>query len=199
MADMVRRRMKARGIKLAGRRHLRDRNAGSIARSIRRAKADAMVYGGITANGAARLWRAVHRRNTKLKLFGTEGVTTRAFYRHLGGAARRTLITNTTLAPSAYPPAGQAFSAAFRARFGHAPLPYAIYGYEAMSVVLDAIARAGNDRAAVVGAFRATRDRDSVLGRYSIDANGDTTLSTYGVLKVSRKRLVYDRTIDSAR
>jgi hypothetical protein len=38
-----------------------------------------------------------------------------------------------------------------------------------------------------------------VLGRYSIDANGETTLSTYGVLKVSRKRLVYDRTIDSAR
>jgi hypothetical protein len=66
---------------------------------------------------------------------------------------------HTTLAPAAFPPAGQAFSAA----------------------------------------FRATRDRDSVLGRYSIDANGETTLSTYGVLKVSRKRLVYDRKIDSAR
>jgi branched-chain amino acid transport system substrate-binding protein len=56
----------------------------------------------------------------------------------------------------------------------------------------------GNDRASVIAAFRAvTRDRDSVLGRYSIDANGDTTLSTYGVQRIERGRLVYDRTIDS--
>jgi branched-chain amino acid transport system substrate-binding protein len=69
-----------------------------------------------------------------------------------------------------------------------------------MSVVLDAIRRGGGDRAAVIAAFRATRDRDSVLGRYSIDENGDPTLSTYGVLRIGRRgRLVYDRTIDSAR
>jgi branched-chain amino acid transport system substrate-binding protein len=68
-----------------------------------------------------------------------------------------------------------------------------------MSAVLDAIRAGGGDRAAVVRAFFAIRDRDSVLGRYSIDANGDTTLSTYGVLRISRKRLAYDRTIDSSR
>ncbi|MDP9136427.1 MAG: branched-chain amino acid ABC transporter substrate-binding protein [Actinomycetota bacterium] len=201
LADMVRRRMKARGVRFAGRRHLRKRNAAAIARAIRRSGADAMFYGGIAENGAARLWRAVHRRNPKTALLAPEGVTDRAFARSLSrGAARRTLVTNPTLDPAAYPPAAQAFYAAFRARFGHEPQAYAIYGYEAMSVVLDAIARAGSaDREAVVNAFRATRDRDSVLGRYSIDANGDTTLSTYGVFKVSRGRLVYDRTIDSAR
>jgi branched-chain amino acid transport system substrate-binding protein len=204
LAAMVRRRVRARGIRVVGRRHLRTpqgrRNLISIARAIRRARPDAMVFGGIAENNAAGLWREVHRRNPRIALIGPEGVTDRAFYRHLGGAARRTLITNPTLEPAAYPPAAQAFSAAFRTRFSHEPQPYALYGYEAMSVVLDSIARAGTaDRAAVVGAFFATRDRDSVLGRYSIDANGDTTLSTYGVLKVSRKRLVYDRTIDSAR
>ena len=107
------------------------------------------------------------------------------------------------LDPAAYPPAAQAFYAAFRARFGKAAGPYALQGYEAMRVALDAIRAAGprgNDRAAVVAAFHAIRDRDSVLGRYSIDANGDTTLSTYGVLSVDRRgRLVYDRTIDSSR
>jgi branched-chain amino acid transport system substrate-binding protein len=158
-----------------------------------------MVYGGIAQNGALRLWRAVHRRNPGLALLAPDGVADRAFYGHLGrGAARRTLITNPTLDRAAYPPAGQAFSAAFRARFGHEPRAYAIYGYEAMSVVLDAIRQGGSDRAAVVRAFFATRDRDSVLGRYSIDANGDTTLPAYGVLRISRKRLVYDRTIDSS-
>ena len=89
------------------------------------------------------------------------------------------------------PARGQGFYAAFKAGFGRSPQPYAIYGYEAMSVVLDAIARAGSrDRAAVVRAFFATRDRDSVLGRYSIDADGDTTLSTYGVVRIRSGRFV---------
>ncbi|MDQ5834586.1 MAG: ABC transporter substrate-binding protein, partial [Actinomycetota bacterium] len=110
------------------------------------------------------------------------------------------LLTNPLLAPSAYPPAAQRFYQAFRDRFRKTPEPYAIYGYEAINLVLDAIRRGGNTRRGVVDAFRATRDRDSVLGRYSIDENGDTTLSTYGVLKVSRRgRLAYDRTIDSSR
>jgi branched-chain amino acid transport system substrate-binding protein len=201
LARMVRRRAAARGIRIAGRRHLRARNAAAIARAIRRSHADAMFFGGTAETGALRLWRAVHRRNPKLALFAPEGVTDRAFYADLGsGAARRTLITNPTLSPAAYPAAAQAFFAAFRARFGHEPQIYGLYGYEAMSVVLDAIRRAGSrDRAAVIRAFFATRDRDSVLGRYSIDRNGDTTLSTYGVLKISRKRLVFDRTIDSRR
>jgi branched-chain amino acid transport system substrate-binding protein len=201
LADMVRRRLRARGIAVAGRDHLdRGRNAGAIARAIRRSHADAMFYGGIAENGAARLWRAVHRRNPRLALFAPEGVTDSAFARGVSrGAARRTLITNPTLDPAAYPPAAQAFYAAFQARFGHAPKAFAIYGYEAMNVVLDAIRRGGDDRTAVVEAFRATRDRDSVLGRYSIDPNGDTTLSTYGVFRIDRRgRLVYDRTVDSS-
>ena len=206
LAAMVRSRLAARGIRVAGRARLRSRarNAAGIARAIRRSNADAMFYGGITQNGAARLWRAVHRRNRRLKLFGPDAVAESPFTRRLSrGAARRTLLTNPTLDPAAYPPAAQGFFAAFRARYGKRPEPYAIYGYEAMSAALDAIRRAGsagNDRAAVVAAFQATRDRDSVLGRYSIDANGDTTLSTYGVLRVGRGgRLIYDRTIDSSR
>jgi branched-chain amino acid transport system substrate-binding protein len=201
LADMVRSRAPARGIRLAGRRHLRERNAAAIARSIRRSRADALFFGGVAENGAARLWRAVHRRNPKLKLFAAEGVTDRAFARGIPrGAAQRTLITNPTLDPAAYPPAAQGFYAAFRARFGHAPGAYGLYGYEAMSVTLDAIAHAGSrDRRAVVNAFFATKDRDSVLGRYSIDANGDTTLSTYGVLRIAGGRFVADRTIDSSR
>ena len=201
LADMVSSRLGPRGIAVAGRRHLRRRNAGGIAGAIRRSKADAMVYAGITQNGAARLWNAVHRRNPNLKLFGPDGVAEEPFTRRLSrGAARRTLMTNPTLKPSAYPPPAAAFYNAFRARFRKTPEPYAIYGYETMSVVLDAIRRGGNSRRAVIDAFFATRDRDSVLGRYSIDEFGDTTLSTYGVLKVSRRgRLAYDRTIDSAR
>jgi len=66
------------------------------------------------------------------------------------------------------------------------------YGYEAMALVLDAIAAGDGDRAATARAARATRDRDSVLGRYSIDADGHTTSTAYGRLAVIDGALVWD-------
>ena len=69
------------------------------------------------------------------------------------------------------------------------PDPYAIYGYEAMSLALDAIKRSGTgDKADVLKALFATKDRQSVLGTYSIDQNGDTTLTDYGAYKVRTGR-----------
>jgi branched-chain amino acid transport system substrate-binding protein len=112
IAAMVRRRLKGRGIRFAGRRRISTsgggRNIPGIARAMRRARADAMVFGGIAENDAARLWRAVHRRNPRALLIGPEALNDRAFSQHLGrGAARRTLITNPTLDPAAYPPAAR--------------------------------------------------------------------------------------------
>jgi branched-chain amino acid transport system substrate-binding protein len=203
LARMLRRRLAERGIRLAGRAHLRrGRNDEAIADRIRRSRADAMVYLGITRNGAPRLWRAVHRLTPRVLLLGADALATRSFTRRLSlGERARTHLTDVPLARAAYPPAGQAFFAAFRARYGRAAGPRAIYGYEAMSVVRDAIAGAlfqGNDRAAVVSQFFATRDRDSVLGRYSIDRFGDTTLPVYGGYKVSRSgELVFARVLNT--
>jgi branched-chain amino acid transport system substrate-binding protein len=67
-----------------------------------------------------------------------------------------------------------------------------------MKVVLGAIDSGAGDPTATIKAFFATRDRDSVLGRYSIDSDGDTTLATYGVYRVEKRRLVFDRVIDSS-
>lgn len=71
-------------------------------------------------------------------------------------------------------------------------LPMACYGYEAMALVLDAIAAGDGDRAATLRAARGTRDRDSVLGRYSIDADGHTTSTANGRLAVVDGALAWD-------
>ena len=105
LADMVSSRLGPRGIAVAGRRappppQRRRHRPGDPA-----LQGGRMVYAGITQNGAARLWNAVHRRNPNLKLFGPEGVAEEPFTRGISrGAARRTLMTNPTLKPSAYPP-----------------------------------------------------------------------------------------------
>ena len=76
------------------------------------------------------------------------------------------------------------------------PDPYAIYGYEAMSLALDAIERSKTgEKADIMKALFATKDRASVLGTYSIDENGDTTLTDYGVYAVKDGELKFDKTI----
>jgi branched-chain amino acid transport system substrate-binding protein len=74
--------------------------------------------------------------------------------------------------------AGQKFVARYKQKYGILPEAYAIYGYEATRVALEAIRRAGTkDRAAILAACLAIKDFDGALGQWSFDANGDTTLT----------------------
>ena len=76
------------------------------------------------------------------------------------------------------------------------PDPYAIYGYEAMRLALDAIERSGTgEKEDILKALFETKDRASVLGTYSIDENGDTTLTDYGVYTIKDGELTFDQTI----
>ena len=108
----------------------------------------------------------------------------------------RVLITAPTLGPAQYPAATRAFTAAFDRRYGSVA-PDAIFGYEAMSLLLSAIDRATEHgaktavRSQVRAALFATRDRASVLGTYSIDPDGDTTLRRYGVYAIVAGRLTF--------
>ena len=109
-------------------------------------------------------------------------------------------MTVATLDPESYPPEGQEFFTQFEEKYGEKnPDPYAIYGFEAMSLVLDAIERAGStDKADVLSALFDTKDRQSVLGQYSIDENGDTTLTDYGVYTIEGGELTFDTTVQAA-
>jgi branched-chain amino acid transport system substrate-binding protein len=50
----------------------------------------------------------------------------------------------------------------------------------------------------VIDALFATKDRRSVLGTYSIDENGDTTLTDYGLYRIDRGELAFERTLKAA-
>jgi branched-chain amino acid transport system substrate-binding protein len=110
-------------------------------------------------------------------------------------AGSRVRLTASAQAPRQLPPDGQRFVRAYRGEYRHEPEPYAAYGYEAMAVVLDSIARAGDeaeDRTAIVDAFFDTVDRRSVLGTYSIDEVGDTTLDRIAGYRVRGGRPIFD-------
>jgi branched-chain amino acid transport system substrate-binding protein len=174
-------------------------NFRTVAQKIKSSGADCMFFGGITQNKAVQVWNDVHAANPTMKLFGPDGVAESPFTTKLSADEQKlTFVTNPTLDPKLYPESGQQFFKDYKAKYGIDPEPYAIYGYEAMSVALDAITRAadkGNDRQSVIDAFFATKDKESVLGTYSIDEFGDTTLTDYGGNIVKGGALVFDKVI----
>jgi branched-chain amino acid transport system substrate-binding protein len=178
---------KALGLKVVARKSIRrQRSYRALARTLKHA--DCFVYAGITANGAVRLFRDVGRALPKAKLFGSDGIAESGFARHIAGSvARRTLVSVDTLAPQAYPAAGQAVLA----RAGNNADPYFLYGYEAMRLITDAYAGGARDKAGVLGSLRAVNGRPGVIGTYGFDANGDTTLKTFGLYGIRGGELTF--------
>jgi branched-chain amino acid transport system substrate-binding protein len=185
-----------------------DKNAAnyrSLAAKAKSAGADCMVYSGITANNAVQIYKDFAAALPDAKLYGPDGVAESGFADPKEGGipanvASRTKVTVATLSPDEYPPEGQEFFKAFEEKYNEPnPDPYAIYGYEAMRLALDAIERSGTgDKADILKAIYDTKDRSSVLGTYSIDENGDTSLTDYGVYTIDGGELKFDSTIKAA-
>ena len=65
---------------------------------------DCVVYTGVTANGAVRMFRSAGARLRKAQLFASDGVAESGFTNRLpASVARRVTVTVATLAPDAYP------------------------------------------------------------------------------------------------
>jgi branched-chain amino acid transport system substrate-binding protein len=158
---------------------------------------DAVLYTGASVPAALTLWQELRAGDPSIALLGTSAIAGEEFASQLADPAG-TWVTTPILALARYPASAARVLADYRAKFGGDPGAFALYGYEAMSVVLDAIRAAGargNDRRAVISELMHTRDRASVLGRYSIEADGEPTLAQYAVDRVAHRRLVFDRVL----
>ena len=161
------------------------------------------MYAGITANNAVQLYKDFAAALPDAKLYGPDGVAESGFVDPKeGGIPADVQAKRQGVRRDAVPgllPAGRARSSSRPSpqKYGEDnPDPYAIYGYEAMSLALDAIERSKTgDKADIIKALFATKDRQSVLGTYSIDENGDTTLTDYGIYTVKDGELTFDKTV----
>jgi branched-chain amino acid transport system substrate-binding protein len=185
-----------------------DKNAAnyrSLASGANGKGADCMVYAGITANNAVQLFKDFSAAMPDGKLYGPDGIAESGFSDSKEGGipadvGSKVKVSIAVLPPDEYGPEGQKFFKDYAAEYGDkSPDPYAIYGFESMSLTLDAIKRAAAegkvDKQAVIDQLFATKDRSSVLGSYSIDENGDTTLTDYGSYRIDKGQLVFDETV----
>ncbi len=199
LARIVSEDAKGAGIEVAGEDEI-DTTAGtefaSEVHKVAASGAQAVFFSGVPNAGAVALWQQLHAGDPHLRLLGSSTLAEPSFAQQIAAASHVSYLATPLLPLALYPPAAQPVLAGYRQRFHEAPGAYALYGYEAMSVVLLAIHRAGRhgaDRRTVIDKFFAIRNRDSVLGTYSMQPNGETTLSRYAIDRLHKGRLVFYR------
>jgi branched-chain amino acid transport system substrate-binding protein len=179
-------------------------NYRSVASKIAGKGADCVLLSGITDNNGVQLTKDIAAGVPNAKIYAPDGFCESGWVSPKEGGVPSSLdsklqCTVATLSPDSYPPEGKKFFQQYEAKYGKGNLnPYAIYGYAAMSLALDAIKRAGaqgNNRQDVINQLFATKNLPSVLGTYSIDKNGDTSVTDYGLYKVKNGQIVFDKVI----
>lgn len=186
LADLVAMACKDYGLDCSQRASIIGKEADykSLANDIKAKGADAIFFGGTTQDQAGKLISDIRASGSKIPFLSGDAIYNNAFITDARTAAEGVYTISPGIDEAKLPQKGQDFLKRYRAKFGPEEA-YTIYGYEAMSVALDAIKRAGvKDRARILQAVAATKDFEGVTGKWSFDKNGDTTLTNFPVHQV---------------
>ena len=183
IADVFRKSAEASGVQVVGFEGIDPKasNYRSLVTKIRAAGAEAVFFGGTTQTNAAQVLKDLRAGGAKVPFVSPDGTFERAFIEAAGKdnvtkEQGGVYITFGGLPSDQLTGLGADFVKRYKAKHGELPEAYAVYGYEAARVLLDAIDRAeAKDRASVIAAVAATKDFTGALGTWSFDANGDTT------------------------
>ncbi len=156
--------------------------------SIKALNPDLIYFGGTTQSKGGQIAKDIVAVGLNAKLMVPDGCMEQAFIESAGARNLndRCFVTFGGIPAEAFEnatpdfiqrnKAAKDFVEAYQKRFHRLPEAYAIYGYEAGKVALDAIRRAGKkDRSAIREAALNTKDFHGALGTWSFDKNGDTT------------------------
>jgi len=173
-------------------------NYRSLVTKIKASGADFVYFGGTTQNNAGQIAKDLRSGGVDAPLMVPDGCFEEAFIEAAGAANLngKTYVTFGGLPADQLTGQGQVFRENYRAKYGTDPEAYAVYGYEATRVLLDAIDRAeAKDRASILVAVAATRDFQGALGTWSFDENGDTTNRTMSGQAVIDGKFVFQKVL----
>jgi branched-chain amino acid transport system substrate-binding protein len=149
---------------------------------------DAVVFTGMAGDAAAPLLAALAVGLPDAQLLASSGVANTAV------PEASFFMTKPAFPPREYPAAGTRLLRRLERENGSPVAVEALYGYEAMKVVLDALRGAGPDaadRLAVVREALAPRSRRSVIGSYDVLRDGDVSTSRVAGYRRDRGRVIY--------
>ncbi len=177
----------------------------ALANKIKGLNPDLIYFGGITQNNAGQLVkdiRSVGMTADKVKFMGPDGIYEQAFIDAAGAdAAEGVYVTFGGVPANQLTGKAKDWYEAYKKKYNAEPEVYAVYGYEAAKVLVNALNKIcanPTDRKAMRDAVFATKDYEGVLGKWSFDQNGDTSLTTMSGAQVKSGKFEFASTLQSA-
>ena len=168
-----------------------------LARALAEGRPDAVVFSGVAGPGIGRLLAAVDLHMPGVPVYATSGMLVRD--RPIPAAPWRVEAFSPFRPALELPHWGRRVLRRVRRLDGpYAARPEAVYGYEAMRLVLDAIAAAGPDRSRVIASALAIRTRRSPLGSYGVRATGDVDGEQFALYALRNGRFEFERLVGEA-
>jgi branched-chain amino acid transport system substrate-binding protein len=165
----------------------------ALGQRLERDNPDAVIYQGIGGEAAMTLLAAMAEGVLASRPLVAASPLAEPGALPAGEPERPLRVVSPLLPARQYPPAGRRVLARLAAENGSARVA-ALYGYESMRVVLQALRAAGRraaDRLAVIEAARTSGPRGSVIGRYRFDDRGDSSRRRLALYELWRGRLRY--------
>jgi len=157
--------------------------AVQLERTKKTAPAALVVVAG--AADAARVLRAAREAGLSAPVFGPAVMGSRAFLREAGPAAEGVVFPR--LFDPAHNDRARRFVRRFRARFGYPPDYRAAYAYDAVRMLVEAVRRAGLNRARIRDALRDLAPYEGVTGTVRWDPTGQNLHPvTLGTVRAGR-------------
>jgi branched-chain amino acid transport system substrate-binding protein len=168
---------------------VKQNNYKAVMEKVAGLKPDAVYFGGTSQSGGPQVAIDMKGAGLKCPLIVPDGCYEKAFIDGAGADLFKELTCYATIGgkdPSLLTGAGAEFVKKYKEKFNKEPEAYAVYGYEAAKVFLEAAKAIGRkDREAIRDAVVKTKDFDKgALGKWSFDADGDTTLQELTISKI---------------
>jgi len=153
-----------------------------VARGLVAHPAGAVIYTGLGGPSATAALTAIHAALPRARLYGSSGLSAGGV--DVRGAA--VLRTSPVLPADRYSPPARRVMSLLQAERGAPTSAEALYGYEAMRLVLRALDAAGEDsdeRGAVVAQALRPRTVSLLIGSYSLTRTGDVAPARFGAYR----------------
>ncbi len=146
-------------------------------------KPEAIYYAGGLNQGAL-LSKQSKEAGLKVPLIGGDMIYSADYVKVAGKDNAEGDIATSLGLPLEQQPKGTEFLEKYKAKFGEDPQAYDSYAYDAAWIIMNAVVKAGAERAAVMDAVR-NGTLDGVTGQIAFDENGDNKQQVISQYKVT--------------
>jgi branched-chain amino acid transport system substrate-binding protein len=197
IADLFRARCEEIGLKVLGQESIdaKAQEFKNLMTNVKAKEPELVYFGGTTQSKGGQIAKDMVAVGLKCPIMVPDGCFEQAFVDSAGAENLngRCYVTFGGLPPEKLAGKGKDFVDAYKKKFGKDPEAYAVYGYEAAKVALEAVKRAGKkDRDAIRAACLSIKNFEGALGKWSFDKNGDTTNKTMSGQVVRDGKFVFE-------